>query len=191
MYNKTDQTARDIYNSETGVYPIIDPAAYGQYIVKCHGSFEQENKCIIILEYAPGGSLLDFLERTRLPNHDEVKTLWAELFELFNALLMIHDIDLPDDCSNIVLLAYVGPLITAADTLTLFFFFSFSTHHDIQPVNILVFPRDPNSEYGVYFKLADFGTARIIKRLSQGADTQAGSNDGNRMYSEFLFSNCE
>ncbi|KAH7157257.1 hypothetical protein B0J13DRAFT_435115 [Dactylonectria estremocensis] len=160
------EAASDIFSSEADVYTLL-PRDYERYIVKYHGSFKQADKNIIILEYAPGGSLLDLFERTRLPNPDEVKTLWKELFQLLIALYMMHEMEVPADCSTLVLSG---------------------THHDIQPVNILVFTQDTNSEYNVYFKLADFGTARIIRTLSADADTQAGNNDGNRMYSELFLS---
>ncbi|KAH7175264.1 kinase-like domain-containing protein [Dactylonectria macrodidyma] len=158
------RSAKDAFISEANAYATF-PETYGENIVQCHGTFKQEEKYIIILEYAPRGSLLDFFETTRrLPTTDELRILWTELFKLLGALYMIHENGLPSSSAPIGISGYA------------------ETHHDIQPANILVFPRDSDFEYSVYFKLADFGTTRIIKMISGGPDTQVGSNEGNRMY---------
>lgn len=57
-------------------------------------------------------------------------------------------------------------------------------HLDIQPANILVFPKSRKSPYDVNFKLADFGLA--VMQSGCAEDVVAIDNEGNRMYCKCL-----
>ncbi|KAH7194971.1 kinase-like domain-containing protein [Fusarium oxysporum] len=77
------------YNAETDVYMKLHNYS-SNCIVKHIASFEFREimKLVIILEYAEGGSLLDYLRTTRLPvRPEDFYSLWEGLFELLDALL--------------------------------------------------------------------------------------------------------
>lgn len=63
---------------------------------------------------------------------------------------------------------------------------------DIQPANILVFPRSDKSRFDVDFKLADFGMAAIRRVSTDGTIAIDDMSAGNRMYCEYsvLYSHC-
>lgn len=101
------EEADALFTTEADVYSTFHNEGYWDYIVKCYGSFTQGNKRTIILEHAPGGTLLDFFEKTRFPpkTSEELETLWKELFRLLHALHIIHEMPRPIDASTWVLSA--------------------------------------------------------------------------------------
>ncbi|KAF4460055.1 serine threonine kinase [Fusarium albosuccineum] len=152
--------AKKDYTAEAEVYATLGPKS-SRSITKCYGSlsYEKTDRRIIILEYAREGSLLDFLKNTERPaTIEEFTMLWKRLLELLEGLYALHNVDEPE--SRIIA----------------------GIHQDIQPANILVFPRSNKSRFDVTFKLADFGMAELKKVLTpKGA--MAIENEGNRMYS--------
>ncbi|KAF4498672.1 serine threonine kinase [Fusarium agapanthi] len=156
--------AQRLYKAEAEAYSQLLRSNNEGSITKHFASFSFEGmeKSIIVLEYAEGGSLLDFLRGTNIPfTLSEFCLLWSRLLNLFDALHALHDICRPTQSS----------------------YWSLSgVHQDIQLSNILVFPRkDKGSRFDVTFKLADFGLAKIGRIYSQG-DSLITSNKGNRMY---------
>ncbi|KAF4454846.1 serine/threonine protein kinase [Fusarium austroafricanum] len=131
-------------------------------ITKCYGSFacKETERRIIILEHASKGSLLDFFDKTQPPVYpSDLEMLWLSLLELLEGLWVLHNPDRNDS----------GSLV--------------GIHQDIQPANILVFPRNTDSPYDVSFKLADFGLAEIVRGVEGEGATVPTENEGNRMYS--------
>jgi serine/threonine protein kinase len=84
--------AEALYAAETGVYLKVRSQA-NEYITKHFAcfSFEGKQKFVIVLEYAAGGSLLDFLQNTPLPvEPDDFHLLWGRLSKLLDALEVLH-----------------------------------------------------------------------------------------------------
>ncbi|KAJ4269852.1 hypothetical protein NW762_001521 [Fusarium torreyae] len=114
---------------------------------------------VIILEYAAKGNLLDFLKATERPvTPGESQKLWTQLLKLLDGLHVLHFLN--ESPSNRMK----------------------GVHQDIQPANILVFPRSGRSRFDVQFKLTDFGLAELSKDLSPEGH-MAIKNGGSRMYS--------
>jgi len=62
-----------------------------KYVVQYLGSFEQNGKLVIILEYANGGSLLDVFMKDQQPrNADQVTKFWENLVDLLIPLHYLH-----------------------------------------------------------------------------------------------------
>ncbi|KAI5464963.1 hypothetical protein BGZ63DRAFT_421950 [Mariannaea sp. PMI_226] len=157
------EEAKDLFKAEADAYTSI-LAEHADYITMCYGSFEQNGKYTIILEYAPRGTLLDFWLNTH-PPHDtaELTRYWRASFQLLQGLELIHEVSRLNKPSR-----WVWSM----------------THHDIKPANILVFPSTPDTSdpYDVKFKLTDFGTTRITKKLAGADHSLSLANNGNRMY---------
>ncbi|KAF4340252.1 serine threonine kinase [Fusarium beomiforme] len=153
----------------------VEADAYGQllrsnnegYITKHFASFSFQgiDKSIIVLEYAEGGSLLDFLRQTNPPvKSSEFCLLWSRLLNLFDSLHILNEIYRPPPFSSSSHWSLTG------------------VHQDIQPSNILAFPqKNTASRFDVNFKLADFGLAEI-GRISVPGDSLTTKKRGNRMY---------
>lgn len=63
-----------------------------KYVVQYFGSFEQNGKLVIILEYANGGSLLDVFTNNQQPrNADQAIKFWEALMELVFPLHNLHN----------------------------------------------------------------------------------------------------
>ncbi|KAH6869673.1 kinase-like domain-containing protein [Thelonectria olida] len=155
-----DEETKNQFDTEANTYTDL-PKTHPEYITACYGSFIQNGKSTIILEYAPGGTLLDFCTSTNPPGDiQETEKFWVALFKLLHALHFIHNIFSND------------PLSVVWST----------THHDIKPENILVFPQGQDSKYDVKLKLADFGLASIRPKLAGAPSTPAPTKSGNRMY---------
>ncbi|KAM0494684.1 hypothetical protein ACHAP8_008554 [Fusarium lateritium] len=141
IFEGTD--ADHLYTAETNVYSKLHSKG-AKYITKHFAcfSFKGKQKSIIVLQYAAGGSLLDFLRVTAQPvSPDDFYLLWSRLLKLLDALEILHNLYRPDGPSHWCLA---------------------SVHQDIQPANILVFPQnDKASRFDVKFKLTDFGLAEM------------------------------
>ncbi|KAF4962252.1 hypothetical protein FSARC_9641 [Fusarium sarcochroum] len=156
-------SGEELYKDEANIYNMLH-SSNNSYITKHFASFEfpAKQRYIIVLEYAAGGSLLDFFRTTSLPvTPDDFGLLWGRMINLLDALHALNDAHRPTE-----LLPW--PLA--------------GVHLDIQPANILVFPqKDKGQRFDVKFKLADFGLA-AMGRVSQSGGALATENRGNRMY---------
>ncbi|KAF4333055.1 serine threonine kinase [Fusarium beomiforme] len=155
--------AENLYEAEINVYLKLC-ARDSKYITKHFASFsfQGKSKYIIVLEYAAGGSLRNFLQKTSPPvSSDEIQLLWSRLVKLLDALHALRD---------------VQRLGVTPDR------FLSGVHQDIQPANILVFPqKDMDSRFDVVFKLTDLGLAELAT-IPAFSGTIATENRGNRMY---------
>ncbi|KAL9034527.1 MAG: hypothetical protein Q9214_007005, partial [Letrouitia sp. 1 TL-2023] len=113
-----------------------------QNIIAFYGGFERENMYNIILEYADGGSLDEFMERTPAPpDSNQLSIFWNQFFNILNGLAIIHGEGSEEGNGPHMLLGW---------------------HQDINPTNILVKSR-PNVScpYDVHFKIADLGLSHF------------------------------
>lgn len=105
MVFKVYQTeeARDLFSNEADAYTTLFAPSF-DYIVRYLGSFEQNGKFTVILEYAEGGSLLDFLKKGYNPiDNEELVKFWTRMFELLWGLHCIHEISKPDGATDWIL----------------------------------------------------------------------------------------
>ncbi|KAF4999923.1 hypothetical protein FGRMN_2161 [Fusarium graminum] len=151
------------YKAETDVYLKLDKK-HDDRIVKhiANFFFRGTHKFVIVLEYAEGGSLTDYLAMTHLPmTPEDISTFWKQLLELLDAL---H------------ILSMIYQQISAQQQTLV------GVHQDIHPGNVLVFPKvDGHSPFDVTFKLTDFGLAEM-GRVSPSDQKLTTGNRGNRMY---------
>ncbi|KAJ4256764.1 hypothetical protein NW762_008860 [Fusarium torreyae] len=130
-------------------------------IVQYLGSFEQKECCVVMLEYANGGNLLDLFKRNILPQTiTETQRVLTSIMTLLLAINRIHNLKL-----------------RAEDQRTGF------AHRDINPENILVFwDKDYPFSRDFKVKLADFDTATPAQLLDE-TTTGPQDNNENRTYS--------
>ncbi|KAF4990347.1 hypothetical protein FGRMN_8482 [Fusarium graminum] len=129
--------------------------------VRYLGSFEQNDRCFVMSEYANGGSLLDLFKRDIRPQTtEEINRFWTALTSLLKAINRFH---------NLKFRAEEHPAGFA--------------HRDINPENILVFydEDDPFSD-DFTLKLTDFETATAAQVIDK-TELSPHDNDGNRTYS--------
>ncbi|KAK1833928.1 kinase-like domain-containing protein [Podospora conica] len=130
------------------------------HIVRYYGSFVQQGRFTLVLEYASQGTLADYFRNTPHPSTpSERERFWRAFFDLLLALQRIHDLG---RARNMVLRG---------------------VHQDIRPQNILCFPASPELESPVIFKLADFGSGHVRKVRERGLDALAAQQASNGMYS--------
>ncbi|KLP16177.1 uncharacterized protein LW94_10633 [Fusarium fujikuroi] len=150
------------YNAETDAHIRLQKLS-NDSITKCFGSFHfpEAKRFVIILEYAEGGSLTDYLETNpppTTPGHDIL--LWKPMFNLTKALDLLTAIYLQNPTSQ----SFVG------------------IHQEINPDNILVFPRGKGtSRYDVQFKFKDLGMATSGIMSASDKRVRLG-NSRNRIY---------
>ncbi|CAM1507875.1 Fc.00g047230.m01.CDS01 [Cosmosporella sp. VM-42] len=125
-------------------------------IVKYIGAFEQNNKCVVVLEYANGGTLRELFQRNQQPqSRPEVIYLWESLVKLLNPIHHLHHLG-------------AGGGVGCA-------------HRDIKPANILVFETTPGSFENLTFKISDFDASTDIRPVSL-TETSIQDNGGSRTY---------
>ncbi|KAF5238344.1 hypothetical protein FANTH_10377 [Fusarium anthophilum] len=152
------ETLRDAWIKEYNAFAAIESC---DYIVKYLGSFEQNNRCFMILEHASEGSLLELFKRNERPVTEEERRYF-----LYGLMGLTKAIDKIQNLGG-------GP----RNQRTGF------AHRDIKPANILVFPgQDGRYSYGFRMKLADFDTATPNLPIDED-ESSFQDNDGNRTYS--------
>ena len=105
--------AEEFFKAETKVHLRLR-TKHSQCITKHFGSFsfEGKHKCIIILEYAAGGSLQDFLQETDIPvTPEDLRLIWSRLLKLLDGLLVLHDLHRPDGATDWFLAGWVYSLV--------------------------------------------------------------------------------
>jgi serine/threonine protein kinase len=96
IYESVD--AKQLYDREAAVYTRLRRINI-MSITKCYGSLAYTNKGVIILEYAPKGSLLDLFKTQPPVDWKDLKRLWMSLLELFQGLYVLHNPDRSDSKS--------------------------------------------------------------------------------------------
>ncbi|KAI1429688.1 kinase-like domain-containing protein [Xylaria sp. FL1777] len=127
-----------------------------KYFLRYHGCYIQGESCVLLIEYANQGSLLDlFRKNWYLPRRiEEAQELWSELGHLFKGLALLHH----------------GGKNNS------------SIHQDIKPANIFVSEIDSNGNRHLCFKFGDFGTSSVTP-INENGDTTGFDNGGTHMYS--------
>ncbi|KAI1386685.1 uncharacterized protein F4822DRAFT_323975 [Hypoxylon trugodes] len=129
-------------------------------VIAYHGSFRHANSFNIILEYADGGDLAEFLKTTENPKGADIKQFWGSLSQCFQGLHYIHHlIDAGGGNVN-------------------------GIHEDIKPENILLFKGSSGSPYDFTPKIADFGLFTHVKESRVNSNEAMGLDKvGNQLYS--------
>ncbi|KAH6893037.1 hypothetical protein B0T10DRAFT_457151 [Thelonectria olida] len=155
---RDDETHRGSCEREVRTFSSIGS---DDNIVKYLGSFEQADRCVVILEYANGGSLLDFFQCQNKPgDFGQTQSFWRALTQLSKGISSLH---------------HIRPAIYNRDHLG-------CAHRDIKPSNILVFDNSPGLYTKNYrLKLADFNVATDVQPMSSNG-TSPQNNDGDRTY---------
>jgi hypothetical protein len=151
------------FENEVNVYISLSNTArkdvVSKYFLKYHGSFIQNQKGYILLEYANEGSLLDFFQRQTPPyTREKLHDLWNNLFELLLGLSILHDHD---------------PTITTKQLR--------GVHQDLKPANIFVFREQNQGGYQYKFKIGDFGLTSF--EFFDKNSNMSPDNKGGTMYS--------
>ncbi|KAI0889237.1 uncharacterized protein GGS22DRAFT_177782 [Annulohypoxylon maeteangense] len=129
-------------------------------VITYYGSFRQDGTCNIILEYANGGDLAQFLKKTPSPKGDEVIQFWKSISLCFGGLHYIHHL-----------------VNTGGYHLN-------GIHEDIKPENILLFKGNSGSPYDFVPKIADFGLFTRVRRSKINSfDAMGRDRIGNQFYS--------
>ncbi|EWG35899.1 serine/threonine protein kinase [Fusarium verticillioides 7600] len=150
------------YNAETDAYLKLRKLST-DFITKCLASFyfPEAHRFIIVLEYAEGGSLTEYLESNLPPTTTEdLLLLWKPMLSLSGALEVLNAIYQQNSRSP----TFVG------------------LHQEIHPGNILVFPRGKGtSRFDVQFKFKGFGMAPNAAMSASDMKLRLGSRQ-NRIY---------
>ncbi|KAG8669430.1 hypothetical protein FPOAC2_08759 [Fusarium poae] len=148
---------RDSWTREYNAFVKIDSC---DHIVQYLGSFEQNQRCFMVLEYATEGSLLELYRRDEPPATPEERRYF-----LYGMMGLIKAVDKIQNLGG-------GP----RNQRTGF------AHRDIKPSNILVFPeRQGLYSAGFTMKLADFDTATSELPIDE-ASISFHDNNGDKTY---------
>ncbi|KAF4912226.1 Serine/threonine-protein kinase [Colletotrichum fructicola] len=163
-YRQADSESQRLHDNEWAMYSNLRDGSF-RHIVTYYGSFGCMGRRTIVLEYAPGGTLLQFFKERQPPKTDCHRVqFWQNLFGLLGGLEAIDDFTWDHNHSK--------------DTWRLR-----GTHQDIRLQNILVCGTSSDDDYSVPFKFADMGNAHIRKTKNEGIDRRAVDQYGNGMYS--------
>ncbi|KAL9066101.1 MAG: hypothetical protein Q9157_007251 [Trypethelium eluteriae] len=132
-------------------------------LVTFFGSFVQGNTFHILLEYADGGTLQEYLDKVPRPTtHGQRRDFWKSLLPLTKALKEIHQVDIQELQDTTVLRGQVffstSSVKTTADL--------YRWHQDINLSNILCSGFNPEDPYHCKFKLADLGLSHFTTKIS-------------------------
>ncbi|RBR23105.1 uncharacterized protein FIESC28_04100 [Fusarium coffeatum] len=157
-HTRERDTLRNAWINEYNAFVKIDCC---DHIVQYLGSFEQDDRCFMVLEYASHGSLLDLFREGEPPSAPEERRYF-----LYGMMGLIKAIDKIQNLGS-------GTQRTGF------------AHRDIKPANILVFPgRNGLYSAGFKMKLADFDTATPELPIDE-AEFSVQDNNGNRTYCKY------
>ncbi|KAI1416916.1 kinase-like domain-containing protein [Hypoxylon sp. FL1857] len=129
-------------------------------VITYYGSFRQNNTFNIILEYADGGDLAEFLRTTQSPKGSEIQQVWESLSHSFKGLHSIHHL-MNSGEKNVN-----------------------GIHEDIKPENILLFRGPSGSRFDFVPKIADFGLFTHVRESNANSSEAMGLDKvGNQLYS--------
>jgi serine/threonine protein kinase len=159
--------------------------ALGKSIIGFYGSYIQDGSYNILLEYADRGTLEEYLQNTPPPTTGEdIFKFWSALFNVIQALHLIHNVQGNDPSDPPILQGYTSPSRPSACRKMLTR--QYSWHQDINPSNILVTSGKSGSRFDCEFKIADLGLSHFRKvRASHGAAADKDTS-GTRQYGRFL-----
>lgn len=153
------------FSNEVEAYTVLENQGEmekaSKYFLRYYGSFIQNGKGFILLEYADQGSLLDFFRKNHLPHErGELHRLWKSLSSnLLRGLEMLHSLN---------------ERVTE-DVLR-------GIHQDLKPANIFVFSGEDGTPYSYRFKIGDFGLSSISLVKAKGKEMAGPDNKSTKMY---------
>ncbi|KAL3712888.1 hypothetical protein TMatcc_001590 [Talaromyces marneffei ATCC 18224] len=135
-----------------------DEPYVSKYFLKYYGSFKQNNKGFIILEYADEGSLLEFFKSNQVPRtREELHGLFENLSDLLYGLRILHAKDLGKTNRQLR-----------------------GVHQDLKPANIFVSRNENGGTYQYNFKIGDFGLTSFTP--TEANEIKNRDNKGGIMY---------
>ncbi|XDG09270.1 hypothetical protein ABKA04_008885 [Annulohypoxylon sp. FPYF3050] len=147
-----------IYENEVAALRTLKNSK-SENVITYYGSFRQSGTCNIILEYANGGDLAEFLRKTPHPKGDQVIQFWQSMSLCLKGLHCIHH------------------LMNTGNNLN-------GIHEDIKPENIVLFKGSSGSPYDFVPKIADFGLfTRVKGSKTNSLDAMGRDRVGNQFYS--------
>ncbi|KAI0900157.1 hypothetical protein F4806DRAFT_493151 [Annulohypoxylon nitens] len=147
-----------IYENEVAALRTLKNSK-SENVITYYGSFRQNGTCNIILEYANGGDLAEFLRKTPQPKGDQIIQFWQSMSLCLKGLHCIHR------------------LMNTGNNLN-------GIHEDIKPENIVLFKGSSDSPYDFTPKIADFGLfTRVKGSKTNSLDAMGRDRVGNQFYS--------
>ncbi|KAF3015315.1 hypothetical protein E8E14_009162 [Neopestalotiopsis sp. 37M] len=155
--------ADERYNTEVEALTMLRQSP-SDNLVTFYGSFRRDGHGFIILDYADGGDLKDFFQKTAPPTTaKDVQTFWESLTMSLHGLDRIHQLMQVD--------SHMKEIIQGI-------------HQDIKPANILLMKGPSGSPYDFQPKIADFGLFSHARKTSSNSDEVRGPNKyGNQVFS--------
>jgi serine/threonine protein kinase len=90
------QDSQKPWEKEVNIFNLVNNTC--ENLVRQLGSFSQNDKFVIVLEYANGGTLLDIFQANHLPrNLTRMKEFWRNLMRLLFALDKLHSLRISKD----------------------------------------------------------------------------------------------
>ena len=157
MKSYTGDRYRTLYqNEEKALTTLQRSGTQSEHVVGYYGSFIQNGKFSLLLEFADGGNLLDYYRSTPKPmGASDTKQFWWSLLGVLKGLHYVHQVS-PDD-------GYRG------------------IHEDIKPDNIILRKGTSGSSYDFRAILVDFGHSHF--RVADSEWDQMGvDREGNQTY---------
>lgn len=152
------QRNEQYYRHEVQAFARLLQNPVSEHVVKCYATFKHGETYNLVMEWVPGGDLLQYFQHYQPPRtFEEVTDFWDSLLKLNIGLDRIHQIILRDDLSHQYQLV----------------------HQDIKPDNILLDIRSPSRPYRFSPIVADLGHSHI---KADNHDIPAVDHRGNQMY---------
>ncbi|KAM3071948.1 hypothetical protein ACMFMG_008416 [Clarireedia jacksonii] len=178
--------ARTSYDKEVAAFCRLTKA---EGIIGFYGSWKQNGRYNILLEYADVGTLETFLLHTDPPDKDsDIIDLWESVFQLLQGLLKIHHEAVPNGGQNsfrgennrhIWSISYSTTRIQGRSN-----WYRDRWHQDVKPKNILAtsFGGEIASPYRYRFKLGDLGLSHFKTQDFSSQEVSDHDSQGTRTY---------
>ncbi|KAM7219499.1 hypothetical protein V8F06_005054 [Rhypophila decipiens] len=158
---------RRLFLNDAKALTTLHQKTGNENIVGYYGSFIQNDKFNLLLQFANAGSLLDYYHNPQLASpptsQEEIRQFWRSLLSVLKGLHQVHQIKPKSDESG----EYRG------------------IHEDIKPDNILLTKGGTSkSAYDFTPLLTDFGHShfRVAKELEEEEDDMGVDRQGNQTY---------
>ncbi|CAN8095489.1 unnamed protein product [Discula destructiva] len=150
------------YENEIQAFTIVQNYPPRENVVKCYATFRQGETLNLVMEYVPGGDLLQYFKEDRPPRTaEDIIHFWDSLTKMVKGLHYIHQV------------AVMGENQARYQLV----------HQDIKPDNILIKPRPELGFYQFSPVIADLGHCRTkYINSAAGPDPPAIDRRGNQIY---------